>query len=79
MLPACNAHLVGVVGQLHAAGLAPAADVHLGLDDDGIADHVRRGDGVVDRLDRTSVGHRDAVAGEELLALIFEEIHGPER
>ena len=28
-------HLVGVVGQLDAAGLATATDLHLGLDDDG--------------------------------------------
>ena len=37
MFPACVADLVGVVGQLDAAGLAAAADLHLGLDDDRVA------------------------------------------
>ena len=32
------AHLVGVVGELHAAGLAATADLDLGLDDDRVAD-----------------------------------------
>ena len=78
MLPACRRDLVGVVGQLHAAGLAPAADVHLGLDDHRVADGVGGGDRLVDRLDRPTVGDRDAEAGEELLALVLEEIHGGE-
>ena len=34
--------LLGAVGQLHAAGLAAAARQHLGLDDDGAAELVRR-------------------------------------
>ena len=41
MLPACVADLVGVVGELDAAGLAAAADLHLGLHDDGVAGPVR--------------------------------------
>ncbi len=40
--------LVGVVGQLDAAGLAPATDLDLGLDDDRVAGRVGRGDGLVD-------------------------------
>ena len=38
MFAGVRAALVGVVGQLDAAGLAPPADVHLGLDHDRIAD-----------------------------------------
>ena len=43
-------HLIGVVGELDAAGLAATADVHLGLDDHRIADGVGGGDGLVDRV-----------------------------
>ena len=43
-----QAHLVGVVGELDAAGLAAAADLHLRLDDDRIAGRLGRGDGLVD-------------------------------
>ena len=46
------AHLVGVGGELDAAGLAAPADVHLGLDDHRVADRVGRGDRLVDRVDR---------------------------
>ncbi len=42
------AHLVGVVGELDAARLAAAADLHLGLDDHRVADPLGGGDGVVD-------------------------------
>ena len=52
MLPACSRHLVGVVGELDAARLAPPADVHLGLDDHRVADRVGGGDGLVDGVDR---------------------------
>ena len=70
------ADLVGVGGELHAAGLAATADVHLGLHHHRVADRVGGGDGLVDRVDRATVGHRDAERGEELLALVFEKIHG---
>ena len=39
-VPGVGAHLVGVVGELDAAGLAAAADLHLRLDDDRIAGRV---------------------------------------
>ncbi len=68
--------LVGVVGQLDAARLAPPAHVHLGLDHDRIADGIGGGHGVIDRFDGPTVRHGDVEAGEELLALEFEEIHG---
>ena len=57
MLPACVRDLVGVLGELHAAGLAPAAHLHLGLDDDRIADALGRGDRVVDVVDRLTGRH----------------------
>ena len=41
------AGLVGVVGQLDAAGLAPAADLDLGLDHDRVAEALGGGHGVV--------------------------------
>ncbi len=61
-----------VRGELHAAGLAASADQHLGLDDDRIADLVRRRDRLLDGRDRLAVGDPQAVAGEQLLALILE-------
>src|SRR4051794_32822675 len=64
-----------VARQLDAAGLAAAADAHLGLDRARIADLVRRGDGIVDRLGVLSLRHGNAVAGEELFSLILEEVH----
>ena len=72
---ACSRHSSAFVGQLDAAGLAPAADLHLRLDHDGIADAVGGGDRVVDRRHRFARRHRDVVAGEELLALVLEQIH----
>ena len=46
------AGLVGVGGELDAAGLAAAADVHLRLDHHGVADAVGGRHGLVDRVDR---------------------------
>jgi hypothetical protein len=74
------AGLVGVVGQLHAARLAAATDLHLGLDDDRVADAVGDRDGVVDvcrfaALSVGTVGHGNAVLRKELLALILEQVH----
>ena len=70
-----GAHLVGVVGELDAAGLAAAADLHLGLDDDRVAGGLGLGDGLVDGDGDAAGAHRDAVAGEVLLALVLEQIH----
>jgi hypothetical protein len=61
---------------LHAAGLSAAADLHLRLDHDGLADLL--GDGL--RILR-GVGHparrrRYVVLGEQFFRLVFEEIHG---
>ena len=69
------ARLVAVLGELDAAGLAAAADLHLRLDDARVADLVGRLDGLVDRGRRGAGRDGDAVAGEELLALVLEEVH----
>ena len=63
------------LGDLHAAGLAAAADLHLRLDDGHAADATprlprpRRGIGDLAEADR------HAVRGEELLGLVLEQIH----
>ena len=48
MFAGVGADLVGVVGQLDAAGLASPADLHLGLHHHRVADALGGGDGVVD-------------------------------
>ena len=68
--------LGAVVGDLDAAGLPAAADLHLGLDDAGITDLVGGGYGLLDGGGGRAGRDRYAVAGEELLALVFEEVHG---
>jgi hypothetical protein len=70
------ASLVLVLRDLDAAGLAAAADLDLRLDGTGEADVLRGGDGLVDRARRASVWDGDSVTGKQLLALIFEEVHG---
>ena len=67
--------LAAILGQLDAAGLAAAADQHLRLDDDGIAELVGGGERLVDGLRGLPVGNGNAVLGEELLALVLEEVH----
>ena len=66
-----------------AASLIPPAlprpHLHLGLDHDRIADAVGDLDGFLDGRRRCARGHRDAVAREELLALIFEQVHSGSR
>ena len=69
------AHLVTALRDLDAAELAAAADLHLRLDDAGVADRVRGVDGLVDRGGRPARGNGDLVAGEELLALVLEQVH----
>ena len=66
---------VRVLGELHPTGLAPAAHLDLGLDDDRIADALGRGDRVVDVVDCNTGRHGDPVPREQLLALVFEQIH----
>ena len=71
--------LAAVLGDLDAAGLAAAADQHLRLDHAGVADLVGGGDRLLDGGGGRAGGHRDAVAGEELLALVLEEVHAGRR
>lgn len=62
-------------GQLHAAGLAAAADLHLRLDDrlaaqplGGLASRLRR-------VDDFTGQHRYTVLGEEVPRLVLEQVH----
>ena len=68
-------NLVSVVGQLDPARLAPPADLHLGLDDDGVPGGIGGGHGFVHGVGGAAGGDRDAIAGEVLLALVLEQIH----
>jgi hypothetical protein len=70
-----GADLVGVGGQLDAARLAAAPDLHLCLDHHGVAGLLGLGDGLVHGVGHSPLGDGYAEAGEVLLALIFEEIH----
>ena len=70
-----GADLVGVVGQLDAAGLAAAPHLDLGLDHHRVARRLRLGDGLVHGVGHPALGDGDAEAGEVLLTLVFEEIH----
>lgn len=65
----------GVVGQLDAAGLAAATDLHLGLHHDRVADAVGGGHGVVHRGDRLTGRDGDVVGSEELLPLVLVQVH----
>ena len=67
--------LVAVVGHLDAAGLAPPADQHLRLDHTGKAQLLGGIDGLLDGLCGAALGHRNTVLGEQLLALVFEQVH----
>ena len=67
--------LGAVLGELDPAGLAAPADQHLGLDHDRVAELLGGLDGLVHGRRVAAVGHGDAVLREELLALVFEEVH----
>ncbi len=67
--------LVGGRRQLHAAGLATAADLHLGLDD-GLATEALGGcAGRLRRVDDFTGQHRYIVLGEEVPRLVLEQVH----
>ncbi len=76
MASACWRASRGARRQLDAAGFAPATGVHLGLDHHRTAQLVGRGHGLVHGGGQPPVADGDVEAGEELLALILEEIHG---
>ena len=75
MLLRVLARLALVGGELDAAGLAAAADQHLRLDDDRVADLAGGAHGVVDGRDGLTGGHPQSVAGEQLLALVLQQVH----
>ncbi len=75
MLLGVLARLGLVGGELDAAGLAAAADQHLRLDDDRVADSVGRRHGVLDARHGLARGDPQSVAGEQLLALVLQQVH----
>ena len=67
----------GVVGELHAAGLAPTAGLDLGLDDHAATAKSLRGrPRLVGGLGDRAVQHWHAVLGEEVPRLVLEQVHG---
>ena len=72
-------HDVPVPTGVHATSLEEAtqaaADLHLGLHDAGIADLVGCRDRLLDGARGTTGGHGNVVAGEQLLALVLEQVH----
>jgi hypothetical protein len=68
-------HLRPVGGDLDSPELAAPADLDLGLDHAGVADRLRGGDRVVNCASRVAGRNRHAVAREQLLALVFEQVH----
>ena len=64
-----------VADEAHAAGLAAAAREHLGLDGQREAEPGGRALGFLHRARQPRRRHRDAGGGEELLGLVFEEVH----
>ena len=76
MLEACSSASSGRLRQLHAAGLAAAADLDLRLDDDRVTDLLGSGLGVGSALDGLAECHRHVMLGEELLRLVLHQVHG---
>ena len=69
------ADLVEVRGELDPAGLAAAADLHLRLDDDGVAEPLGDLGRLLGVVRIAALGDRDPVAREQLLALVLEQVH----
>ncbi len=67
--------LGSVLGQLDPAQFAAATDLDLGLDHARVADGIGGGHRLVHGMGGLSVGDGHAVAGEQLLALVLEQIH----
>src|SRR5207237_2444155 len=64
-----------ILGELDAAGLAAPPGEHLRLDDDRAAQLLGGLARVLRRGGETSVGDRDPDPREEILALVFVEVH----
>ncbi len=67
---------VDVGGELHTPGLAATTGVDLGLDHDRRAESLGSGDGFVDAERDLARRGGHSVGSEELLPLVFEQIHG---
>ena len=74
-VPCAGLGLVGVPGQLHPAGLAAAADLDLGLDDDPAAESLRDGPGLGRGGGDPAAQHRQPVPGEQLAPLVLVQVH----
>ena len=68
--------VAGVVGELHAAGLAASARQDLRLDDDLAAELLRSRAGFLGSRREPAFRDWDAEAAKQLLALVLVEIHG---
>ena len=71
--------LAAVARELDPARLAAPADLNLGLDDDREAELLGGLDGLAHRRGMPSLRHRNGVFLEELLSLVFEEVHWGDR
>ena len=68
----------GVGGDLHATGLTAASGLDLGLDDDAAGQLLGCRTCLLHGVRDNAARHRDAVLREELLRLMFEQVHeGP--
>ena len=70
----CLLGIVGGADDHHPAGLAPPAGCHLRLEGDPAAEVGRRLTGPVGRRHHAALRYRDPPPGEQLLALVFEEV-----
>ncbi len=70
-----SAGLDPIGGELDPPELAPTADLHLRLDNTGVARDVRGLDGLLHRGRHGSTRHRNPVPHEQLLSLILQQIH----
>ena len=67
--------LVGRVGELHAAGLHPAAGQHLGLDHRRAGDLLGDRSGLLGRLGEAVLGDGDPGLGHDRPGFVFKEAH----
>lgn len=76
-LPGQRLDIVHRAGQLHAAALATATGVDLGLDHaHGRAQFLGRFNGFLDSERGVAAWHRDAELAQDFLALVLVDLHG---